>query len=409
VSEPGRRDLSRRGLLGPEEGWSLAPVAAWLMVEGRHIVDPIELLNTLAQRLDAAGARLERLGFTLGTIHPQILAWGCFWRRGKGATEFAGWHGVEHSDAYIGSPVQFVRERKQAFRRRLVGLDEERDHSILHELRADGLTDYIALPLVFGSGIVNFMTVATAVPEGFSDDDLDRLAALSNLLAPVVEVLQARRMTLGLLDTFVGPRIGKRILEGQVKRGDGERIEAAFWYSDLRGFTALSESLPAADLLQLLNEYFENCAAAAAARGGEILQFIGDAILIVFEIKRPQDEAAVCNDALDAAIDAFASIAVVNHRRRHGGLPQIEFGLGLHLGTVTHANVGAPNRLAFNVVGPAVNKTARIQSLTKEAGVPLLLSGEFAERIQRPLRSLGRFELRGVAGAHEVYTLEKGL
>jgi adenylate cyclase len=117
----------------------------------------------------------------------------------------------------------------------------------------------------------------------------------------------------------------------------------------------------------------------------------------------------VCNDALDAAIDAFASLAVVNHRRRHSGLPQIEFGLGLHLGTVTHANVGAPNRLAFNVVGPAVNKTARIQSLTKEAGVPLLLSGEFAERIRRPLRSLGSFELRGVAGAHEVFTVKEGL
>lgn len=409
MSDPGRRELSRRGLLGPDEGWSLAPVAAWLMLEGRHIVDPVELLNALAQRLDAAGARLERFGFTLGTIHPQILAWGCFWTRSKGAAEFAGWHGIENSDAYIGSPVQFVREQKQAFRRRLVGLDEERDHSILHELRADGLTDYAALPLVFGSGVVNFMTVATAVPEGFSDDDLDRLAALSNLLAPVVEILQARRMTLGLLDTFVGPRIGARILEGQVKRGDGERIEAAFWYSDLRGFTALSESLPAADLLQLLNEYFENCAAATAARGGEILQFIGDAILIVFEIKRPEDEAEVCNAALDAAIDAFASIAVVNHRRRHGGLPQIEFGLGLHLGTVTHANVGAPNRLAFNVIGPAVNKTARIQARTKDAGTPLLMSAEFAALVRRPLRSAGRFELRGVAGTHEVYTLEKGL
>ncbi len=162
-------------------------------------------------------------------------------------------------------------------------------------------------------------------------------------------------------------------------------------------------------MLHLLNDYFENCAAAAAARGGEILQFIGDAILIVFEIKRPEDETAVCNDALDAAIDAFASIAVVNHRRRHGGLPEIEFGLGLHLGMVTHANVGAPNRLAFNVVGPAVNKTARIQALSKEAGVPLLLSGEFAKRVRRPLRSLGTFELRGVAGTHEVFTPEKEL
>ena len=409
MSELSRREISRRGLLGSDEGWSLAPVAAWLAIEGRLILDPVALLNTLATRLDAAGARIDRLGFTLGTIHPQILSWGVFWTRSRGAAEFAGWHGVEHSDAYLGSPVQFVREHRRPFRRRLEVLDQASDHAVLHELRASGLTDYTALPLLFGSGAVNFLTVATAAAQGFSDYDLDRLDALSNLLAPVVEILHGRRLTLGLLDTFVGPRIGTRILEGQVKRGDGERIEAAFWYSDLRGFTALSESLPPPQLLQLLNEYFESCAAATAARGGEILQFIGDAILIVFEIKRPEDEAVVCEAALDAAIDAFASIAVVNHRRRNSGLPEIEFGLGLHIGTVTHANVGAPNRLAFNVVGPAVNKTARLQSMTKEAGVPLLLSKELAAHIRRPIRSIGHFDLRGVSGPQEMFTLGKEL
>ena len=405
MTELRRRELSRRGLLGPETGWSLASVAAWLAIEGRLIADPVALLNALGERLRAAGAPIDRLGFNLGTIHPQLLSWGGFWTRGSGASEFAGWHGVEHSDAYLGSPVQFVREHQRPFRRRLQNLDPVTDHAVLHELQAAGLSDYVALPLVFGSGAVNFMTAATTGPDGFSDDDLDRLDALSNLLAPVAEILHARRLTLGLLDTFVGPRIGARILEGQVRRGDGDRIEAAFWYSDLRGFTALSEALPPPQLLQLLNEYFENCAAATAARGGEILQFIGDAMLVVFEIKRPEDEAAVCAAALDAAVDAFSSVAVVNHRRRHAKLPAIEFGLGLHLGTVTHANVGAPNRLAFNVVGPAVNKTARLQSMTRAAGVPLLMSREFASHIRRSVRSIGHFDLRGVDGPQEMFTL----
>jgi len=399
------RELSRRGLLGSEEGWSLAPVAAWLTIEGRHIVDPVALLDALAARLNAAGAHLARLGFTIRTIHPQLLAWGCYWSAREGSRIFLGRHGTQNSDAYIGSPVQHVYETREPYRRNLAMLDEQRDPALLHELRADGMTDYYAFPLWFGSGDLNFMTAATAAPAGFADDDLDRFEALANLLAPLLETLHARRMTLGLLDTFVGPRISGRILQGQVKRGDGDRIEAAFWYSDLRGFTALSESLPAEQLLQLLNDYFENCADAAAARGGEILQFIGDAILIVFEIKRPEDEAAVCDAALDAAIDAFASIAVVNHRRRRAGLPAIEFGLGLHLGTVTHANVGAPNRLAFNVVGPAVNKTARLQSMSKQAGEPLLLSKEFAAHIRRPLRSIGHFDLRGVSGPQEMFTL----
>src|SRR5262249_12137856 len=165
------------------------------------------------------------------------------------------------------------------------------------------------------------------------------------------------------------------------------------------------ELLPAAQLLDLMNEYFESCAAAAEARGGEILQFIGDAILIVFEIRQRADEQRVCEAALDAAIDAFAAVAVLNHRRRRAGLPQIEFGLGLHLGDVTHANVGSPGRLAFNVVGSAVNRTARIQALTKETGVPLLLSSEFAAHVRHPLRPLGTFDLRGLAGAQEVFTV----
>ena len=404
--EQGARDMTtRRALLGPEDGWSLAPVAAWLMLEGRRIGDPRELLDALAGSLNGAGAGVARLGFTIRTIHPQLLAWGCYWTQREGSTLFFGRHGAQNSDAFVGSPVQFVYEQKQSFRRRLVGLDKERDPVLLHELRAEGLTDYLALPLWFGTGEVNFMTVATAAPGGFTGSDLERYEALANLVVPLVEIIHERRLTLGLLDTFVGPRIGARILEGQVKRGDGDRIEAAFWYSDLRRFTSLSESLPAPQLLQLLNEYFEYCAAAAAARGGEILQFIGDAILIVFEIRRHEEGNAVCEAALDAAVEAFDSLALVNEQRRQARLPEIEFGLGLHVGEVTHANVGAPNRLAFNVVGPAVNKTARIQSLTKETGRPLLLSREIAARVRRPLRRVGQFDLPGVAGKQEVFTL----
>jgi len=403
------RELSRRGLLGPDEGWSLAPVAAWLAIEGRRVMDPAELLKGLAARLDAAGAHVDRMTFSVATLHPQLVAWGCIWRRGEGATMFLGRHGAQNSDAYVGSPLQYVRENQRPLRRRLEGLDEERDHVFYHEMRAAGMTDYVAAPLVFASGTVNVFSATTRAAGGFTDADIERIEALANLLAPAVEIIEGRRMTLGLLDAFVGPRISERILGGQVKRGDGDRIEAAFWYSDLRGFTSLSETLPARQLLALLNEYFENCAAAAASRGGEILQFIGDAILIVFEIKQPEDEAKVCDAAYDAAIDAFDQIAVTNHRRRHAGMPEIEFGLGLHLGVVTHANVGAPDRLAFNVVGPAVNRTARIQALTKDTGEHLLMSEEFAKRLDRPLRRIGQFDLRGVAGAHDVYAPEKGL
>ena len=398
---------ARERLIGPEQGWSLASVATWLLTEGRCFADPRQFTETLMAHLDAAGARIDRLRISCGTLHPQLAAIGLTWTRDVGAQFWSGEHGVQQSDAYIGSPIQHVHTQATALHQRVTPVPANDEHAIWADLRADGIRDYLALPMVFSDRLVNVMTVATRDTNGFDNDDVARLLALSNLLAPHIELLALRRTALGLLDTFVGKRISERILQGQVKRGDGEQIAAAFWYSDLRGFTALSETLPTDQLLRLLNDYYEYCAAAAAARGGEILQFIGDAILIVFEITDPERTGEVCDAALDAAIDAFDTIAVVNNRRRRAGQPVIEFGLGLHVGTVTHANVGSPNRLAFNVVGPAVNRTARIQGMTKELNIPLLMSRAFARTVQLPVQSVGHHDLRGVAKAQELFRLKE--
>jgi adenylate cyclase len=400
-------ELARERLFGPARDWSLEPVATWLYTEGRFISDPMTMTESMMERLDAAGARIDRLRVSCGTLHPQLAAVGLSWTRDDGAQFWSGAHGVQQTDAYIGSPIQHVHQTATPLHQRIDPEPQPDEHPIWQDLRADGIRDYLAIPMVFATRTINVMTVATRDARGFSDDDVARLRALTNLLAPHMELLVLRRTVLGLLDTFVGKRISERILQGQVKRGDGEKISAAFWYSDLRGFTALSETLPTDELLRLLNDYYEYCAAAAAARGGEILQFIGDAILIVFEIKEPARTAEVCAAALDAAVDAFDTIAVVNNRRRAPVCRPIEFGLGLHLGTVTHANVGAPNRLAFNVVGPAVNRTARIQEMTKSLQIPLLMSREFAQQVHLPVASVGRHDLRGIAKAQELFRLRE--
>ena len=401
-------ELARERLSGPShDDWSLESVATWLYTEGRFIADPMTMTEVLMEKLDAAGARIDRLRISCGTLHPQLVAVGLSWTREDGARFWSGAHGVQQTDAYIGSPIQHVHQHATPLRQRIDPRPQEDEHPIWQELRSTGIRDYLAMPMVFADRTVNVMTVSTREPEGFSDDDVARLLALTNLLTPHMELLVMRRTVLGLLDTFVGKRISERILQGQVKRGDGEKISAAFWYSDLRGFTALSETQPVDQMLRLLNDYYEYCAAAAAARGGEILQFIGDAILIVFEIKDPARTDEVCAAALDAAVDAFDTIAVVNNRRRRAGQPIIEFGLGLHLGTVTHANVGAPNRLAFNVVGPAVNMTARIQGMTKELQIPLLMSQDFAQRVTLPVESVGRHDLRGIARSQELFRLSE--
>ncbi len=405
IHPPAVESTPASDLFGPVGRWSLEPVAVWLLTTGRRIINPRELLDGLVAQLDKAGARIDRIRVSSPTLHPQLAALGISWTRGEQAQLWSGMHGVLQSDAYIGSPMEFVRNSQQTLHQTIETEAAANEHPVWQELRALGMRDYLAIPMILSAGRLDILTIATRDATGFDDGDIARFQALANLLTPLVELMVGRRTTLGLLDTFVGKRISERILQGQVKRGDGELIEAAFWYSDLRGFTALSETLPTDQLLRLLNDYFEHCAAAAAPRGGEILQFIGDAILIVFEIKDPARTAEVCMNALDAAVDAFDNIAVVNSRRRRAHLPVIEFGLGLHLGTVTHANVGSPDRLAFNVVGPAVNMTARIQAMTKELQIPLLMSGAFARNVLLPVDSVGFHDLRGIAKAQELFRL----
>ena len=201
--------------------------------------------------------------------------------------------------------------------------------------------------------------VASDAEQGFSDGDIAKFTALARHLAPVLETISNRRIAVTLLDTYLGPRSGRRVLEGKIRRGDGEAIEAAMWFSDLRDFTPLTESLPISDLLQMLNHYFETVSAAVMSRGGEILRFIGDAMLIVFPVDERRTRRQACQAALHAAEDAFASLAPVNLMRRRGGQPEIRFGVGLHVGQVIYGNVGAPERLDFTVMGVAVNRTAR--------------------------------------------------
>ena len=191
-----------------------------------------------------------------------------------------------------------------------------------------------------------------------------------------------------------------------IKRGDADVIHAALWFSDLRNFTHLSETLEPDQVLAMLNEYFEFVAAAVTAQGGEILRFIGDAMLIVFPIDENMCIRTACNAAIEAAIDAQDSLAPLNHQRRRHGLPQIEFGVGLNVGEVIYGNVGAPDRLDFTVMGPAVNRTARLESLTKDLGHNILFSREFADLVEQPVRDLGEHEMKGIAGLQKVYALQ---
>ena len=386
--------------------WSAEEITAWLAREGRFVAPLERFVAALGERLVSAGVPAWRIRFGLRTLHPQVRAIGAVWTRGRGAQMSRRMHGIEHSDDYLGSPIQHVLETGTAMRCRLTELDPDRDHPVLRTIAAQGGVDYLALPLRFSDGVANAFIVVTDRAQGFSQADVTGLETLADHLSPILEVFSTRYLARSLLDTYVGHRTGQRVLNGQIKRGDGEIIHAAIWFSDLRDFTPLTENLPPHALLETLNAYFEFVAAAVTARGGEILRFIGDAMLIVFATEHQKDLARVCENAIESAIDASTSVATLNHRRRRTGQPSIRFGIGLHVGEVVYGNVGAPDRLDFTVMGSAVNRAARIEGLTKSVDSALLMSREFASHVERPVRSLGSHSLKGVAEPQEVFALE---
>ena len=272
-----------------------------------------------------------------------------------------------------------------------------------------GGKDYMLMPLRFSDASMTLFGVTTDRAEGFAKGDLRKFETLAETLSPVFEVLKLRRVAKTLLDTYVGKRTGERVLKGLVKRGDGEMIHAALWFSDLRDFTALTESLPPNKVLAMLNAYFEHVDAAVTPRGGEILRFIGDAMLIVFPARTKREVDVACQSAVEAAREALSGLAALNQRRNRTGEPQIRFGVGLNVGEVIYGNVGAPERLDFTVMGPAVNRTARLEGLTATLGVPLLMSAEFVAHLHEPVRSLGPQPMKGVPLPQEVFALEEML
>ena len=282
-------------------GWQVTELAAWLFTEAAADWNLSDLIGRVGERLSELGAPVYRLRIGLRTLHPQVTARSGFWVRGRPVTMQRVDHATDLSDAFVGSPIERVFHDGTPFRRILTDLDADLDHPVLHEMRAEGGTDYLALPVSFGGRRSGVITVVSDASAGFDAQDVGKLTAVVQVLSPFLQAIAMRDIARTLLDTYLGPRTGERVWNGQVRRGDGEIIEAAMWFSDLRDFTPLTESLAPEQLLGMLNAYFELVAAAVTARGGEILRFIGDAMLIVFPVSQTTTVQAACEAALDGA------------------------------------------------------------------------------------------------------------
>jgi adenylate cyclase len=348
------------------------------------------------------GVPIARLTLTLSQLHPVYRAATYEWSEGQPAKEIPRRRDQMTSRVFSHSPIAQVMRTGEPLRRRLVGPDAEFDFPVLEELRDKGLTDYYVIPLDFGPGRQGgIVTFASAHPGGFAAGQIALFDAIVPALVLVGQIHAGRRSIEGLLTTYVGDEPAHRILGGEIVQGVGHTIRALVWWCDLRGFTPLSESLPSERMLALLNTYFSAAVDAVTDAGGEVLKFMGDAVLAIFRCDAGDGDAAT--RALDAARVLLDRLAEANAERAADGEPPIRCGIALHLGPVMYGNIGSPERLDFTVIGPTVNLVSRLAQLCGGLDEAIILSAEAAQAAASPMRALGRHAFKGIAGDREAF------
>jgi adenylate cyclase len=379
-------------------------IRMWLAAAARTTPSLTRIVDEMAWRLLAAGLPVMRVTLSISTLHPQFLGASYVWWLPTAQTvEVMIGHEVGERIPYAENPVLRVRDGGETIRRRIDVADDRLDFPVLHDLKARGATDLLALPIPSGQGRWNYLAYVTGRAGGFTDDEVAQLSSMAEPLAIATDWHSQRQIAANVLNAYLGPKTGPKVLSGQIRRGSGEEIAAVLWSSDLRGFTAFSDHVPGAQVIEVLDTLFDEQAKAIESHGGEILKFIGDGLLAIFPAEGEGGAARAAVNALAAASQAQAAVGKLADAAREASQPALPMVVALHYGTVLYGNIGAARRLDFTVIGPAVNLVSRVETVAKTLNRPILVSDDFARVYGKPLRSLGFHPLRGLNKPHELF------
>lgn len=375
------------------------PIIDWLMREAWLCQNPNELTRALGRKLNEHGVVVMRLSVLIWSLHPLIVGKNYVWNRETDeVTSTTPSYDLLDNPNYINSPFRHVSNGLGGVRQDLTVADAEFDFPIMDEFRAKGGTDYVAMPLPFSDGRYNVMGLTCDHPDGFTTANLGLVFECSTVISRFYEVFSLKENASAILDTYLGKRTGARVLGGEIRRGDGDEIDAAVMMCDLRHSSRLEGLLERTEYLDLLNRFFELAADIVNEHDGEVLKFIGDAILAIFPAGDDTSEA--CRQAISAAKQIAAKICE---------LPIADAGevadcaIGVACGNVTYGNVGSSERLDFTVIGAAANIAARLGDLGKTEGHRVVATREIAETDPDAFTALGSFELRNVLGETEAF------
>jgi adenylate cyclase len=379
----------------------------WLMEGARSAPTPATFLKEMCERLVAAGLPLYRVGAFVQTLHPDVFGRSFVWR--EGADEIVvttANFDLPDSPRFKNSPLAILYASGHEVRYRLDDPESKR-FPFFDDMRTEGVTDYIALPLLFTDGSIHASSWSTRAEGGFTDA---HLAALRDVIPPfsrLGEIHAMRRTAAALLDTYVGNRAGERILAGQIRRGHAEEMQAAIWLSDLRGFTALSDRLVPETVVDILNQYFDCQVPVIREHGGEILKFMGDGLLAVFPIAKDGGNLSeVCGRVLQASRKARTNVDAM-HYPSGNVVERFRFGVALHIGGILFGNIGGISRLDFTCIGPAVNLAARLEKIAGKQRRTVVASAAFAGACADDWVDLGEFPIAGFSQAQRVFGLRE--
>ncbi|MBS0549559.1 MAG: adenylate/guanylate cyclase domain-containing protein [Proteobacteria bacterium] len=395
-------------------------IADWIVRRGLAGADETELLRAFCEKCAGAGLPLGRGLAFIDTLHPvhegRLFRWRDDGVEEEATRDYGRSDQGASAESWQRSPFFHLLQTGGEELRRRIAFGDPIDYSIVQEVKDAGHTDYILFVHRFPSessigemdGV--YSAWATRHPQGFSDANVTALRRLVPALALAIKSGALARIAGTLVEVYLGRDAGRRVLEGRIQRGVADRISSVLWFSDLRSFTTITDSAAPGEIIPLLNDYADAVITSIQQAGGDVLKLIGDGTLAIF---RADDPAKACALALKAEREMRRRVRELNDRRGGEGRPTTQVYVGLHIGEVLFGNIGSVDRLDFTVVGPAVNETSRIASMCRSVDRPVLISQAFVDALPAEKRnhlvSVGRFALRGVGRAQDLFTLDPEL
>ena len=304
--------------------------------------------------------------------------------------------GAQKNPQYLASPFFKVETTGELYEP-IAPPGQPQSYPLFDDLAPLGCTAYYAKRLNSFAGMLQKLGISFRALGGLSTRQRAELSRCVDLMTLHLDTLVEKNTKETLARTYVGVDPGRRVCDGMIGRGAIVSDIAAVWFSDLRGFTVIGEGMDHAALVASLNDYFDAVVPLIYAHGGEVLKYIGDAVLAVFPHRAFPSATAACDAALDAAVQGTRLLCRINARRGDSGLPVLHHGVGIASGAYSYGNVGARERLDFTAIGATVNLASRVEGLSKQLGRTVLCTADVAEATSRELEPLGEFSLKGIA------------